>query len=670
MQHLKGGPAPFFLSMCTPRLRDDALLAHALEALAAGWHADALIAVESVCRRFSSKSIPAILRAKVLQEACPEMAARAWYGAWQTEPENPLLQDAMLQAWLRDGAKTDVAELGPAFLPARCRAGKHATLLPLLRAAGTRYTGACWKDGDAIAGMIFAPEGAAPRARLLVSDETRQYEVTVAADGSRFRVNCPRPNAVWSLAVASPDGAAHLLPGSPLAFYPPASAVTLAPAADEARRPISIVIPVYRELKLVQACLNSVLGSLTQNRTPARVVVVNDASPEPALSAWLDKLAASGRITLLRNARNMGFIETTNRGLREHPDHDALLLNADTLVHGNWIDRLADALFSAPDIASVTPWSNNGEISSFPRIAQAAAAPDASQLALIDRAAAVLRASGGAADVELPSCCGFTMLIRRRVLDAVGLLDGSTLVRGYGEEVDWCMRARAAGWRHLQATGVFVAHAGTVSFRAEKTLRVAQNRAVLWARYPHYHAEYAQFCDTDPLGAARTALRQALAMSRAAGWLKKAETAQPTAALPDAVAGRPSSRPLRALAAKQERIAAWRIEPLSEAGSHLLALARHLASRPELGLRLLVIGYASEALWRTGVADILPDTSSKTSPTLTDQQLLQLAGCRVILTGRAEAPDTKMACVRLDRHFDSASWLAAWTGSRPHGKAA
>jgi GT2 family glycosyltransferase len=668
MQHLKGGPAPFFLSTCTPRLRDDALLTHALEALAAGWHADALIAVEGVCRRFPLKSIPAILRAKVLQEACSEMAARAWYGAWQAEPENPLLQDAMLQAWLRDGAKADVAELGPAFLPARCRVGQHATLLPLLRAAGIRYAGACWKDGDAIAGMIFAPEGGAPRARLLVSDETHQYEVEVATDGSRFRVNCPRPGAVWSLAVALPDGTAQLLPGSPLAFYPPASAVTLAPAFDEAPLPVSIVIPVYRELKLVQACLNSVLGSLAQNRTPARVVVVNDASPEPALSAWLDKLAASGRITLLRNARNLGFIEAVNRGLRQHPDHDALLLNADTQVHGNWIDRLAGVLFSAPDVASVTPWSNNGEISSFPTIAQAAPAPDAAQLALIDRAAAALRAGGGTADVELPSCCGFTMLIRRRVLDAIGLLDGSTLVRGYGEEVDWCMRARAAGWRHLQATGVFVAHAGTVSFRAEKTLRVAQNRSVLAARYPQYHAEYARFCETDPLAAARTGLRQVLA-SRAAGWLKKAETAQPTAALPAAVSRQPANN-LRPLTRKHERIAVWRVDPLSEAGRHVLALARHLASRPELGLRLLVIGHASEALWHTGVADIMPDLAGKTSPALADLQLLQLAGCRVILTDRTDAPVIKMTCVRLDQHFDSGHWLAAWAGAGPHGKAA
>ena len=260
-----------------------------------------------------------------------------------------------------------------------------------------------------------------------------------------------------------------------------------------------MVIPVYRELALVRACIDSVRTSLLLNRTPARIVVVDDASPEPALSNWLDTQAALGVITLLRNPCNLGFIETTNRGMRALPDHDVLLLNADTQAHGDWIDRLAAALYGAPDIAAVTPWTNSGEISSFPALAKAAPAPDTRELALLDQAAAEVRSAPGGADVELPSCCGFTMLIRRTVLDAVGMLDGSALIRGYGEEVDWCMRARAAGWRHLQATGVFVAHAGSVSFRAEKSLRVAQNRNVLVARYPAYYPEFAAFLRDDPL---------------------------------------------------------------------------------------------------------------------------------------------------------------------------
>lgn len=677
MQHPKGGPAPFFLSMCTSRLRDDALLTRAVELFTAGQHADALLAAEYVCRRLPMNRIPAILRAKILQTAYPFMAARAWHAAWLSEAENPLLQDAMLQAWLKDGGRADVASLGPAFLPARCRAGRHESLMPILRAAGVTHTGACWKNGDAIEAMVFlgTAGNSAPRATLLLSDETTQYKFEVPGDAARVRLMPPRPGAVWSVTLLQPDGRRQLLPGSPLAFYEaPTIRAGAAPAAtnpaDADIRPVSIVIPVYRELALVRACIESVRTSLSLNQTPAQIVVVDDCSPEPALSAWLDKQAATGAITLLRNACNLGFIETVNRGMRAHPDHDVLLLNADTQVHGDWIDRLARALYATPDVASVTPWTNNGEISSFPVISQAAPAPDTRELALLDQVAAEVRAAPGGTDIELPSCCGFTMLIRRTVLDAIGMLDGTALIRGYGEEVDWCMRARAAGWRHLQATGVFVAHEGTVSFRAEKTLRVAQNRGHLVARYPSYYPEFVAFRRDDPLSSARATLRAALERSKAANWLRKADIAQPTSALPNTIAKRPLPAVLPAMRASCQRIAVWQHDLTTPAAAHVLMLARLLASRPHLNIRMLVIGDGGDALWRTGVVDHVPRIQGDALPLLDDLHLIQAAGCRTILTDSPAALPAKLKPVMLDERFDAHALLAGLSNINAGIKAA
>lgn len=659
MQHLKGGPAPFFLSLCSPRKRDDAILARALEAFQAGHYADALIGAEYVCRRYPLKSIPAILRAHILQTAKPELASRAWQAAWQADAENPMLQDQLLQHWLRDGARAEAASLGPAFLPARCASGQHASLLPLLREAGVTLTGACWKQGEAIEGMVFSFAGAA-QAQLLLSDETSQWQYTVPANGQRFRLPCPRPNGVWSLALAQDGTAPQLLPGSPLAFYPlPALVAPAEHKPPQGKRPaVSIVIPVYRDMALVQACIGSVLASLPRNRTPAKIVVVDDASPEPALSAWLDTLAASRKITLLRNPRNLGFIEAVNRGLRQHPQHDVLLLNADTLVHGDWIDRLGKSLYSAPDIASVSPWSNNGEITSFPTIAQAAPAPDAVQLARIDQAAAALRAKGQTEDVELPSCCGFAMLIRRRVLDQVGMLDGAGMVRGYNEEVDWCMRARAAGWRHLAAVGVFIGHAGTVSFGAEKTLRVAQNRAVINVRYPGYQKEYARFKRDDPLRGPRHALREMLSSARTASW----QPVTPPIAADQAMHG--------ALSSGIKRIAVWNHGTASRCAGQVLQLARAIASQPQLRLRLLVIGEVSEMLWHTGVVDGVPSVRSEAKVLLDDRQLLAMSGSAVVLTEAPDSTPPTAPLILLSDEFNAAIWLADWLTSDQSGLAA
>ena len=651
MKHPKGASAPFFYPVCSPRARGDALLSSAVDAFSAGRHGDALVAVEHACRKFPSHSLPAILRAKILHASRPELAAKGWYSAWSRDPEHPAIQDQLLSAWLDAGAAASVAELGPCFLPARCSAGTHQSLVALLARAGLTHVGACWKNGAAIELMLFFPKtgGAKPpmaRVRLAGVDASHTFEVP--ADGRRLRLPPVAATTTWSLTVERPGKPAALLPGSPLVFA--AAPQAPAPAAADPGQ-VSIVVPVYRQRALVQTCIESVLASLAHNRTPAELVVVDDASPEPELSAWLDTQAAAGRITLLRNPTNLGFIEAVNRGLRAHPGHDALLLNADTEVHGDWIDRLRTALYSAPDIASVTPWSNNGEISSFPDIARNAPAPTSAQLAEIDTTAAELRLRDAGADVELPTCCGFAMLMRRSVIARIGVLDGVALVRGYGEEVDWCLRARAAGMRHLLATGVFVAHTGTVSFRFEKTLRVRQNRHVLAERYPTYHAEYAAFLADDPLGSARAGLCAALER-RGSAWLAAAEEALDTTATALTIAP--------ALPVARARIAVWRLRTRAPAARQVLELARLAAALRGQPLRLLVIGEVGEPLWRTGVVDGLPCAADDDEAPFTDTALIGFAGCAALLTDDAASAPDGLPLTQLDGNFQARAWLDAW----------
>ncbi|MFC3216892.1 glycosyltransferase family 2 protein [Comamonas sp. JC664] len=69
--------------------------------------------------------------------------------------------------------------------------------------------------------------------------------------------------------------------------------------------------------------------------------MINDASPEPELTAWLRELAQQdSRVRLLENDSNLGFVATVNRGMALNPSHDVLLLNSDTEVSHEWLDRL------------------------------------------------------------------------------------------------------------------------------------------------------------------------------------------------------------------------------------------------------------------------------------------------------------------------------------------
>lgn len=111
--------------------------------------------------------------------------------------------------------------------------------------------------------------------------------------------------------------------------------------------------------------------------------------------------------------------------------------------------------------------------------------------------------------MEIETGCGFCLYIKRKALDSVGYLDEVELLRGYGEETDWCLRARGLGWRHVGAPNVFVAHQGGISFGAEKALRVAHNNAILKRRYPDASSRYENFCLRDPIRPARQALQRA-----------------------------------------------------------------------------------------------------------------------------------------------------------------
>ncbi|MHB0819897.1 glycosyltransferase family 2 protein [Stutzerimonas stutzeri] len=311
-------------------------------------------------------------------------------------------------------------------------------------------------------------------------------------------VKLPRPLECLNVSFS---GGGQLI-GSPVAAIAPFEA----PASvdgDPAQQPVDILLPVYKGTEATLACLASLLRSSQKNRTPHRVIVLDDSSPDPVLASALERYARNGSITYIRRPANLGFIRNMNRGMALNPASDVVWLNADTLVHGDWLDRLRNTAYLGQNVASVTPWSNNGELMSFPQSRVCHPMPSAKRHAKVDR----LARKSGLAPVEIEVGCGFCLYIKRDALNDIGYLDELELQRGYGEESDWCLRARSKGWRHLGATNVFVAHAGGQSFGPEKALRVFQNNAVLRRRYPDAERRFDAFVARDPLRPARETLQ-------------------------------------------------------------------------------------------------------------------------------------------------------------------
>ena len=274
---------------------------------------------------------------------------------------------------------------------------------------------------------------------------------------------------------------------------------------------VDVVIPIYGGSIETAECLESVLEA--SNITRSRVILVNDCSPDPLINDLLDALEMRRlkNVIIIRRKKNMGFSEAVNLGMIIAGDRHVVLLNADTVVQNGWIDRLMAAAKSDPMIGTVTPFSNNGEIVTLPYACRSLAVEDALLARQVDELAFECNAGK---TIDIPVAIGFCMFIRRECINEVGLFDAAMWGRGYGEEVDFCLKARAKGWRHVVATDTFVVHRGNVSFGDEKFKRIIESAQKISELYPFYDQLIQRYIAEDPIRANRRTLNLAL-ISRA-----------------------------------------------------------------------------------------------------------------------------------------------------------
>ena len=277
------------------------------------------------------------------------------------------------------------------------------------------------------------------------------------------------------------------------------------------RNAADVVVPVYNAPAELRACVSSILAHL---RSDVRVVLIDDASPDPAIAAYFAELArlAHPQLLLLRNDLNLGFTGTANRGM-QLSRANVVLLNSDTMVTRGWLDALLHCAATDSTIGTITPFSNNAEICSYPRFCEDNPWPDAGDP---DPVQAALSAAAVPTYPDLPTGVGFCLFLRRAMLDQIGLFDPAFGL-GYGEENDLCLRAARAGWRNVLADNAFVVHTGGRSFAGQKADLGPRNTALLLGRHPHYLDMVHGYIAADPLRPLRLAASARLAVDAAPG---------------------------------------------------------------------------------------------------------------------------------------------------------
>lgn len=268
-------------------------------------------------------------------------------------------------------------------------------------------------------------------------------------------------------------------------------------------QPVSVIVPIYNAADDVKTCIER-LKKYTSKEVD--IILIDDASTDPQIRKILTDAKSEKNIRVFHNAENMGFTRTVNRGIELAGQNDVVLLNSDARVTPRWLQGIKNALSIDARIATVTPMSDRAGAFSAPYIGNENELPIG--VSEEEYAVAFRRRSVGFYPT-VPTGNGFCMYIRRACINHIGALDADAFPRGYGEENDFCMRARSHGWRNVLDDRTYVFHDRSKSFGEQKVDLVSAGRKVIDSRYPDYKKAISVFSNSPLINAARYKAKQA-----------------------------------------------------------------------------------------------------------------------------------------------------------------
>ncbi len=214
---------------------------------------------------------------------------------------------------------------------------------------------------------------------------------------------------------------------------------------------ISVVIVNFRTPDFVCACLASLLPQL--NGLSAKVVVVDNHSGDESaerIATWLSANDENGTVELIRSGVNSGFAGGNNTGIRALRSSLYLLLNSDTLVRPGAIESMLATAQRFPTAGLISPrleWPDGrGQESCFRLHTPFSELIRASQTGLIERVLSrYIITLPVQTEIARPEWTSFAcVLVRDEVFSQIGMLDEGYFM--YFEDVEFCHRARKAGW--------------------------------------------------------------------------------------------------------------------------------------------------------------------------------------------------------------------------------
>ncbi|MCJ2010419.1 glycosyltransferase [Methylobacterium sp. J-092] len=264
---------------------------------------------------------------------------------------------------------------------------------------------------------------------------------------------------------------------------------------------VVVIMPVYQGYNETLDAIYSILCA--QQKTKYHLIVIQDNSPDLTLIDDLRSLSIKCQFSLVENESNEGFVSTVNKGFSISSGRDVVIINSDTVVYGDWLDRLRYHTLKQNNVGTVTPFSNNATVFSYPD-------PTQNNVLAIELSSheldSLTRSANWQNSVEVLTGVGFCMYITANALKKVGDFDVESFGKGYGEENDFCMRVKQVGMTNLHALDVFVYHKGQVSFGNFTAGLMSEGSQKLNCKHPNYDYELARWVKADPARNARRRL--------------------------------------------------------------------------------------------------------------------------------------------------------------------
>ena len=211
-----------------------------------------------------------------------------------------------------------------------------------------------------------------------------------------------------------------------------------------------IVIPVHNHLETTRNCWMSIKKN---TGVPYQLILVDNGSTEE-----VSYEADQNNVEVIRNDDNMGFAHACNQGIKATWGEYVVILNNDTIVPPGWLQKLMWHMENDDSVGIVGPST------SFASTIQQIPVHYKNERGLYEFSEEVYKRNRHTS-MEADKVVGVCMLMRRKMLDEIGLFDTRFGIGNF-EDDDICLRARLAGYKVLWAKDTFVHHEGSKTFRS------------------------------------------------------------------------------------------------------------------------------------------------------------------------------------------------------------